>query len=79
MAVIVGIVSRHGLKNEARHINQPNKSKLALYKRLLHFYSHLKQLCMSNKTERFGYNAGCGMQVGTCIEVIKRRSGLGYR
>ena len=79
MAVIVGIVSMHGLKNEVRHTNQPNKSKLALYKHLLHFYSHLKQLCMSNKTECFGYNGGCGMQVGTCIEVIKRRSGLGYR
>ena len=50
MAAIVGIISRHGLRNESRHRNQPNKSKLALYKPLLHFYSHVKQLYTSNKT-----------------------------
>ena len=47
MAPIVGIVSSCGLRNEARRRNQPIKSKLALYKPLLHFYS---QLYMSNKT-----------------------------
>ena len=35
--------------------NQPNKSKLALYKSLLQFYSHLKQLYISNKVECFSY------------------------
>ena len=37
MAAIVGIISRHGLTIKAHHRNQPNKSKLALYKPLLHF------------------------------------------
>ena len=32
---VVGIVSTHGLRNEAQYKNQPNKSKLALYKSLL--------------------------------------------
>ena len=40
---IVGIVSRHDLTIEACHRNQPNKSKQALYKPLLH-YNHLKHL-----------------------------------
>ena len=50
MVAIVSIVSRCVLRNEVRRRNQPNKSKLALYKSLFHFYSHLKQLYMSNKT-----------------------------
>ena len=79
MAAIVGIVSRCGLRIEARRRNQPNKSKLALYKPLLHFYSHLKQLYMSNKTERFSYKGGCVVRGRTHIEVNKRRAGLGYR
>ena len=79
MAAIVSIVSRRDLRNEMCCRNQPNKSKLALYKPLLDFYSHLKQLYMSNKTERFSYKDGCGMRGHTHIEVIKRRAGLGYR
>ena len=51
MAAIVGIISRRDLRNEVRCRNQPSKSKLALYKPLLHFYSHLKQLYISNKME----------------------------
>ena len=43
MAAIVDIVSRCGLRIGARHRNQPNKSKLTLYKPLLRLYSHLKQ------------------------------------
>ena len=70
MAAIVSIISRCGLRNEAHHRNQPNKSELALYKPLLHFSSHLKQLYMSNKTERFNYKDGCGMRERTRIEVI---------
>ena len=37
VAALFSIISRHGLRNEARHRNQPNKSKLALYKPLLTF------------------------------------------
>ena len=75
MAAIVDIVSRRGLRIEARHRNQPNKSKLALYKPLLHLYSHLKQPYISNKTERFSYK---GVRGRTCIEAFQRRAGLAY-
>ena len=71
MAAIVGIVSGRGLRNEANHRNQPNKSKLALYTQLLHFYSHLKKLYMSSKIERFSYKGGCGVHGRTRIKVIK--------
>ena len=79
MAAIVGIDSRHGLRMEAHRRNQPNKSKLALYKPLLHFYSHLKQLYIRNKMECFRYKGGCGMHGRTHIEAFKRRAALGYR
>ena len=78
MAAIVGIVSRHGLRIEARHRNQANKSKLALYKPLICLYSHLKQRYISNKTKRFSYKGGCGVHGGTRIEAFKIRAGLGY-
>ena len=32
MAAVVNLVSRHGLNFDAGYTNQPNKSKLALYK-----------------------------------------------
>ena len=79
MAAIVGIVSWRGLRIEACHRNQPNKSKLALYKPLLYFCSDLKQLYISNKMERFSYKGGCDVHGRTCIEAFKRRAGLGYR
>ena len=79
MAAIVSIDSRHGLRIEALHRNQPNKSKLALYKPLLYFYSHLKQLYISNKKEHFSYKGGCGVLVCTHIEAFKRKVGLGCR
>ena len=79
MAAIVGIVSRRGFRNEVRHRNQPNKNKLALWKQLLYFYSHLKQLYMNNKTECFSYKCGRDMCKRTRIEAIKRRASLGYR
>ena len=78
MAAVVGIVSRRGLRIEVCHRNQPNKSKLALYKPLLCLYSHLKQLYISNKTKHFSYKGGCGVLGHTCIEAFKRRAGLGY-
>ena len=78
MAAIVSIVSRRGLRIEARCRNQPNKRKLALYKPLLRLYSHLKQPYISNQTKRFSYKGGCGVHGRTRIEAFKRRAGLGY-
>ena len=42
MAAIVGNNSGCGPRTVVHHRNQPNKSKPALYKPLLHFHSHLK-------------------------------------
>ena len=78
MASIVGIVSRYGLRIEEHRRNQPNKSKLALYKPLLRLYSHLKQPYISNKTKHFSYKGGWGVLGRTRIEAFKRRAGLGY-
>ena len=75
---IVDIVSRRGLKIEAHHRNQPNKSKLVLYKPLFRLYSHLKQPYISNKAKCFSYKGECGVRGRTHIEVFKRRAGLGY-
>ena len=55
---------------------QPNKSKLVLYKPLIHCNSHYKQLYLINKTEHFSYKGGCGVHEVTSIEVFKRRAGL---
>ena len=79
MVAKVGIVSRHGLTIEVHHRHQPNKSKLTLCKPLLHFYSHLKQLYITNKTEHLSYQGGCGVHGCMCIEAFKRRAGFGYR
>ena len=79
MAAIVGIISRRGLTIEVCCRNQPNKSKLALYKPLLHFYSHLKQLYINNKTEHFSYKGGCNERGHMRIEVFNTRAGLAYR
>ena len=76
MAAVVGIVSKRGLRIEAHHRNQPNKSKLALYKPLLRLYSHLKQPYISNKMKRFSYEGGRGVRAR--IKAFKRRAGLGY-
>ena len=78
MAAIVGIISRRGLRIEMRHRNQPNKSKLALYKPLIRLYSHLKQPYISNKAKCFSYKGGCGMCGRSHIKAFKRRAGLGY-
>ena len=73
MAAIVGIVNRCCLTIEVRCTcrSQPNKSKLALYNPLLHFYSHIKQLYISNKTERFSYKGGCVVCGSTHIKAFK--------
>ena len=78
MAAIVGIVSRRGLRIEARRRNQANKSQLALYKPLLCLYSHLKQPYIRNRTKRFSYKGGRGMRGHTHIKAFKRRADLGY-
>ena len=78
MEAMVGISSRRGLRIEVHHINQLNKSKLALYKPLFCLYSHLKQPYINNKTKRFSYKGGCGVRGRTHIEALKRRAGLGY-
>ena len=51
MATVVGIISGHGLTTDAHRRNQPNMSKLALYKPLPHFNSRLKQLLRSDKMD----------------------------
>ena len=79
IVAIVGIISRRDLIIEAHCRNLLNKSKLALYKLLLHFYSHLKQLYISNKMEHFSYKCRCGIHRCTHIETFTRRAGLGYR
>ena len=78
MAAIVDIVSRRGLRIGVRHRNQPNKSKLVLYKPLLRLYSHLKQPYISNKTKHFSYKGGRGVRGLARIEAFQRRAGLAY-
>ena len=63
MGPIVDIISRCGLTT--RH-KKHDKSKLPLYKPLLHFYNHLKQLYICNKTEHFIIKVGVAY-VGICI------------
>ena len=70
MVAIFSILSRHDFEIKVCHRNQLNKSKLALYKPLLHFYSHLIQLYISNKMECFSYKGGCGMHRHTCIKAF---------
>ena len=62
-----------------RHRNKPNNSKLAVYKPLLYCNSHLKQLYVGNKMERFSYKGGCSIRGHTHIEVFKSKAGLDYR
>ena len=78
MTAIVSIISRRGLKIEAQHRSQPNKSKLALCKPWIHFNSLLKQLYISNKTEHFSYKGGFGVHGCKRIEMVEIRAGLGY-
>ena len=70
MEAIVSINSKHGLRIEVSRRNQPNKSKLAMYKPLLHLYSHLKQLYISNKIECFSYKGRCVM-CGCLCHVLR--------
>ena len=47
MVAVVSIVNRCGFSIDVHHRNQPNKSKLVLYKPLIYFNSHLEQLYIS--------------------------------
>ena len=78
MAAIVGIASRRGLRSEAHRRNQPNKSKLVLYKLLLHLRSHLKQLYISNKMKCFSHKHGCSVRGCTRIEACKELAWATY-
>ena len=49
------------------HKNQPEKTKLVLYKPLLRFKRHLKQL-ISDKMAHFSCKDGCGICVSRCLK-----------
>ena len=55
MGAVVIINSGHDLIIEVHYINQPCKTKLSLYKPLICFNSRLKQMCISNNMEHFGF------------------------
>ena len=42
MAIVVGIINGHSLAIDTRHGNLPSKSKLLLYKALIHYKIRLK-------------------------------------
>ena len=79
MAAVVIIGGGRGLRIEACHSSQPNKSKLLLYSHYFHFNIPFKQLYTSCKMERFSYKGGCGVRMRAHIEVFERRAGLKYR
>ena len=60
MAVVVNIVSGHDISIHTRRENYLNKSNLALYKLLLYYNKHFKQVQLSNKTEHFSFKGRCG-------------------
>ena len=78
MAAIIGIARRRGLRIEARHRNQLNKSKLVLYKLLLRLCSHLKQPYVSNEINCFSHKGGCGVRGCTRIEACKELAWATY-
>ena len=57
MAVVVGTVSRRGLRIESHYKNQPNNAKLVC-SHYFHFKSCLKQLYISNKMNTFVIKVG---------------------
>ena len=75
MAAVVGIVSI-GMALALMHENNLIRAKQVLYKLLLHFNSHLKQLYIR---EHFSYKDGSGMHGHYAhIEVCKGRAGYRY-
>ena len=80
MAAVVDIIGRCGLNVDVCHRNQHDKSKLALYKPLIHNCNHLKQLYVRNNAITFSYRGGCGLcGCRPHINEFKRSVGLGYR
>ena len=76
MATVAVIINGSGLDIDTCHGYYPNKSKLVLYKVLIHCNSRLKQLYSSNKMVRFSYKGGCGVRECTHIKAFKTRAGL---
>ena len=59
MAVVVNIDSGRVIGIYTHRGNLLDKSKLVLYKPLLHCNNHFKQLQLSNKAECFSFEGGC--------------------
>ena len=82
MAAIVSIASRRGLSIDACHTNQPNKSKLQLYKLLIHFlvviYNSYTQVTRQSTSVKKVDVAYVGRYY-TCIKALKIRAVVGYR
>ena len=77
MAFVVVIISRHGFSIDSCNRNQLNKSKLVLYKALIHI---LKLLYICDKMEHLNYEDRCGVRgCHTCIDMFERKAGMGYR
>ena len=76
MAAIVDIISRCGLIMKCVIETILIRVSCCCISRFFKFNNHLKQLYISNKTERFGYKYGYGM---TLTKMFKRRAGLDYR
>ena len=68
MAVVADSISRSGHNIDAHHTNRCNKTKLVLYKPLIHIYSRLKHLYIGNKMIHFSYKDGCG--VHGCVSIL---------
>ena len=81
MAAVVVIGGEYGLRIEVR-IVETNLIRVS-YRCIscyFHIYIPFKWQYTSNKTERFSYKSGCGRRTCRymCIEMFKRRAGLGY-
>ena len=65
---------------QVTEINLVRLSYVSCYKPLLHIYSCLKQLYISNKMEWFSFQGEYGVH-GSCTHTkgFKRRAGLGHR
>ena len=73
VAVLVSIITKHGLSIDAHRQNQPSKHKLSLYKPSIQFNSILKWLYISSKMEYFNYEGGCSVM---CINTFKEELAL---
>ena len=76
MAAVVIIGGGRGLRIEAHHSNQLNKSKLCCIAVTFTLTFLLSSCTQAAKTERFSYKGGCSSHGCICIEVFKRKSWL---